>query len=166
VGSVTVRRWRWGLLPLIVLTVGGCGGGGLQFREDKRVDITAPSDRARVVAPVDVRWTTRGLVLGEPDGPTQFAVFVDRAPIHPGQSLSALGDDACRRTPGCPDEAYLRERFVYLTRKTAVTLETLPATSTSNRTGAKDTHEVTIVLLDADGHRHGEAAWSVEFTAK
>jgi hypothetical protein len=128
------------------------------------VDITAPRARERVVAPLAVRWTTNDLALGEPGGPTQFAVFVDRAPLHPGQSLDSRGDDACRRTPGCPDDSYLRDRFIYLTRDTSLTLETLPAKSGSNRTGAKHAHEVTIVLLDADGRRHGEAAWSVEFS--
>jgi hypothetical protein len=147
-----------------VLSGGACGSGGLQFRKDDRVDITAPRARERVVAPLAVRWTTKGLDLAEPGGPTRFAVFVDRAPIHPGQSMSAVGDDVCRRTPGCPDEGYLRDRFIYLTRGTSLTLETLPAKSGSNRTGAKDAHDVTIVLLDADGRRHGESSWSVEFS--
>jgi len=161
-----VRRWPSALLLLIPLAVGGCGNGGLQFRQDDRVDITAPTDRARVVAPLDVRWTTKGLVLGEAGGPARFAVFVDRAPIRPGQDMSAVGDDACRRTAGCPDEGYLRDRFIYLTRKTSLTLDTLPAKSTSNRTSAKDTHDVTIVLVDADGRRRGESSWSVEFTTR
>ena len=161
-----VRRGLAVLLLLTASAAGACGTGGLKFRKDDRVDITAPRDRVRVVAPVDVRWTTKGLVLGEAGGPAQFAVFVDRAPIRPGQSMTALGDDSCRRTAGCPDEAYLAERFIYLTRKTSLTVDTLPAKSTANRTSAKDTHDVTIVLVDADGRRHGESSWSVEFTTR
>jgi hypothetical protein len=166
VGRVTVRRRLGVLLLLTAFTVGACGNGGLQFRKDDRVDITSPADRARIVAPLDVRWTTKGLVLGEAGGPAQFAVFVDRAPIRPGQSMSAVGDDACRRTPGCPDEGYLRDRFIYLTRKTSLTLDALPAKSTSNRYGARYAHDVTIVLVDADGRRRGESSWSVEFTSR
>jgi hypothetical protein len=160
---MTVRRRLGVLLLLTAFAVGACGGG-LQFRTDDRVDITAPRDRERVVAPLAVRWTVKDLVLGEPGGPMQFAVFVDRAPVHPGQGMGAVGDDVCRRTPGCPDEGYLRDRFIYLTRTTSLTLDTLPAKSTSNRYGARDAHDVTIVLLDADGRRHGESSWSVEFT--
>lgn len=161
---MTVRR-RLGVLVLLsALAVSACNSGGLQFRKDDRVDFTAPRDRERVVAPLAVRWTVKDLVLGEPGGPAQFAVFVDRAPIHPGQTMGAVGDDVCRRTPGCPDEGYLRERFIYLTRGTSLTIETLPAKSGSNRTGAKDAHDLTIVLLDADGRRRGEASWSVEFS--
>ena len=137
----------------------------MHFRDDDRVDITAPRDRQHVAAPLTVRWTTKGLTLGEEGGPAQFAVFVDRAPIHPGQSLRAVGDDACRRTPGCPDESYLRDRYIFLTRGTSLTLDTLPAKSGPNRTGAKDAHDVTIVLVDAEGRRAGETAWTRSFTS-
>ena len=113
-----------------------------------------------------VAWDAPGIELGAVGGPARFAVFVDRAPIRPGQSLRAVGDDDCRRTPGCPDDEYLRERYVFLTCATSLTLDTLPAKSGTTRTGADDTHDLTIVLVDADGRRLGEAAWTVEFRAE
>ncbi|HEX2038215.1 MAG TPA: hypothetical protein VHF47_00620 [Acidimicrobiales bacterium] len=149
----------------VVLLFGGCGlGGGMAFREDTRLSILEPADRATVPLPVTLRWTTEDIDLGSPGGPQRFAVFVDRAPLRPGQHLRALGDDDCERVPGCPDEAYLRERYVYLTTESSLVLESVPDQRSSNRTGAEDRHEAVIVLLDAEGRRMGEAAWSAEFS--
>lgn len=136
----------------------GCRAGGLAFRQDDRVRVVAPSARSTVELPVTVRWEAEG--LDPASGDVAFAVFVDRAPIKVGQRIDAVGDDACRATPGCPDAGYLRERGVVVTSETEVVLETLA----DLRDGAhgKDRHDVTVVLLEA-GERRTEAAWSVVF---
>ena len=172
-----MRRWPSALLLLIPLAVGGCGNGGLQFRQDDRVDITAPTDRARVVAPLDVRWTTKGrrvrcdrkcsAIISSTDGaPCGSSSGTDNSPAG---LLTTIKSSSSYRIESCCSPA-LRgrpaDRFIYLTRKTSLTLDTLPAKSTSNRTSAKDTHDVTIVLVDADGRRRGESSWSVEFTTR
>jgi hypothetical protein len=155
-----VRRLRPLLVVLAVAALApACSAEGMAFREDRRVDIVEPSDRAEVRLPVRLRWTA------EDAGP-YFAVFVDRAPVRPGQSLRAVTDESCSRTPGCPDAAYLRDRHVYLTEGHSLRLDTLPPPGTSQRTGAKDRHEATIVLIDRDGRRMGEAAYTVEFTVE
>jgi hypothetical protein len=137
---------------------------GLAFRADDRVDIVAPGDRDDVRVPVTIRW--RSTIPARRDGGPYWAVFVDREPIRPGQSLRAVADEACNRTPGCPDAAYLRDRSVYLTDRTSVRIDVLPEGGSDERESARDRHEATIVVVDASGHRVGESAWSVEFRAE
>ena len=64
---------------------------GLAFREDTRVDVVAPTDRAHVRLPVTVRWksTTDAYAYG---------VYVDRAPQPPGERLAWW--DRKRKEPG------------------------------------------------------------------
>lgn len=142
----------------------GCTVNGLAFREDHRVDIVTPEDRAEVVLPVTITWTADDIEAGAGGGPF-FAVFVDRSPIKPGQNLRSIADDSCNRTPGCPDLEYFRDRYVFVTDATSVTLDAVPRRS-GQRTSAKDRHEATIVLVDAEGRRIGEAAFTVEFTVE
>jgi hypothetical protein len=140
-----------------------CGTSDLAFSTDHRVKVVAPSDRAKVRLPVQIRWSTPG-IRRTANGP-YFAVFADRAPVQPGQSLRAVADDTCNRTPGCPDASYLRDRYVFVTKDTSVTIDALPK-QTGQRQGARNSHEATIVLVDANGHRIGEAAYNVQFTLR
>jgi hypothetical protein len=156
----TVRRA--GAVVAVAVALSGCAVSGLAFREDERVDIVEPGDREATSLPVTIRWTAD---VDAVDGGPYFAVFVDRAPIRPGQSLRALADDTCNRTAGCPDVAYLRDRFVYVTDELEVTVDVLPQRS-GQRTSADDRHEATVVLVDAEGRRVGEAAYTVEFTVE
>jgi hypothetical protein len=82
-------------------------------------------------------------------------------PMPPGADLGwvADGDNACASTPGCPDERYLADRFVFTTEAPELSLDMLPSTSRASRS---DHHEITIVLLDGTGRRIGESAWYVE----
>jgi len=151
---------------LAVCALGGlaaCGTSGLEFAGDERVKVVSPSDRGKVELPMQIRWRAPGLNRND-DGP-YFAVFVDRAPVQPGQSLRAVADDACNRTPGCPDASYLKDRNVYVTKDTSVTLEAVPK-KTGQRVGAADNHDAVIVLIDSKGRRIGESAYPVEFTVR
>ena len=155
------RVWFLGALVFLAVLLSGCAVDGLAFREDERVEIVAPGDREDVRLPVHIRWDTD--LERRAEGGPYFAVFVDREPVHPGQSLRALADDSCNRTKGCPDLEYFRDRYVFVTDKHAVTLDAVPRPSSSDRTGAKNRHEATIVLIDGEGRRIGEAAYRVEF---
>jgi hypothetical protein len=148
----------------LLLLLPACAVRGLAFRIDDRVEIVAPDDRAEVSLPLTIEWTADELD-GAGGGPF-FAVFVDRSPIRPDQSLRALADDSCNRTPGCPDLAYLRDRGVYLTDERSVTLDVVPQRPSSSRAGESDRHQATIVVVDAEGRRIGEAAYTVEFTVE
>jgi len=157
-----VRRSAWVLALAVLLPA--CAVNGLGFSNDHRVKIIAPKDRAKVDLPVTISWRAPSIDRSATAGPF-FVLFLDRAPIRPGQSLRAVADDTCNRTPGCPDISYLRDRYVYLTKATSLTLDSVPKRS-GQRTGAKDSHEATIVLVDKDGRRIGEGAFKVDFTVK
>jgi hypothetical protein len=137
-----------------------CGGSHYAFKQDKRIDIVAPADRAKVRLPIDIRWRTNGLPVSPAAGPF-FAVFVDREPTRPGQSLAVLADDDCRRRPGCPDVAYLEGRHVLVTDRTQVRLDTVPRRTAGGSTDRA--HQATVVLIDREGRRVGEGFWTVEF---
>lgn len=151
---------RRGLLVVCLLFVAltsGCGRfDGLAFREDTRLDIVAPDDRADVALPVTVRWTAAR-------GAAAYGVFVDRAPQPPGKTLAwfARDDDNCFAADGCPDTAYFAQRQIF--RTTATSFEITQLLDTQRDTRRREFHEATIVLLDDAGRRIGESAWSVEF---
>lgn len=152
--------------------VSGCGfrATDLSFRSDDRLRITAPEERERTRLPVTVRWTMRDFDVIQPgsygggveEDQGYFAVFVDRAPVPPGETLRHVSrkDRSCRAAEGCPDRDYLEARGVYTTGGSSVTLQTLAQTA---KEGRREFHTVTVVILDARGRRIGESAWQVRF---
>lgn len=156
-----MSRFRSPLLVLALALLGACSAEGLAFEVDDRIEFVAPGERQRVHLPVELRWTS-SFPAPEAGGP-YFAVFIDREPMRPGHTISTVLDDACRRDPSCPDIGYLEERGIYLRDTTALVLETIPDRSTATRTGAKESHEATLVLVDRDGRRIDETAWSRQF---
>ena len=156
---------------LLVLAAAGCGIAhpqDLNFSVDKRLQFQSPPARALVGTPVTVRWTMAGFRV-EPAGSAPasadagyFAVFVDRAPIRPGQTMRAVatGDEVCLHQKGCPDAAYLAARQIYTTTATAVTLPQIPPLS--GNVQRIQYHSVTVVLMDTTGHRIGESAWELD----
>jgi hypothetical protein len=155
---------RAALVLLAVAPLGGCVTEGLAFQADDRVEFVTPKERERVSLPVTLRWET-SLPAPSAGGP-YYAVFVDREPVRPGHTLSNVVEDSCRRDPACPDLEYLAGRGVHLAGTPELTLETIPDRSTATRTGARESHEVTVVLVDGDGRRIDEAAWSRRFTVE
>lgn len=152
------RRSHWaGATVACVLATGllaGCGFSNLAFRVDNRLHFVSPRARALVRLPVTIRWT-----MSKMSGSDSFAVFVDRAPVQPGQSLSAVADKSCRSTPGCVSTGYLANRGVYATLEDQVTIRQVNV-DTSQST---QTHEATVVLVDRSGRRVGESAWYIDF---
>lgn len=140
----------------LVVLGGACGVRGLNFVEDRRLEMVAPDDEARVHLPIEVRWT----MAGDFDG--SFGVLVDRAPPPPGRTLEWLvrEDRVCQRTPGCPDDAFLAARDIHRTTDTSLVITQLGRTT---REGEPDLHDVTVILLDASGQRIGETAVLVTF---
>jgi hypothetical protein len=167
-GRASVR-----LLAAVVLLFTACGTEGLSFVKDERVDIVAPKDRAAVTLPVTISWTVRDFEVTGPAGASQpdagyFGVFLDRAPQPPGETFRWLArdDKQCEVTPGCPDQAYYASKDVYSTTQTTFTIEKLPEVRPERERKFRDLHEVVVVLLDANGERIGESAFSVEFELK
>ena len=159
-----MRFRRHAGLLVVALTAAGCLPQGLAFRTDERVTITSPDDRETVSLPVTITWTVDGFDLVEPGAPAQddagyFAVFVDRAPVSPGERFDSVadGDAACRGS--CPDAAYLAQRGIYATTATQVVIESVELDDDDR----SDRHTATIVLVDGAGRRIGESAFDVTF---
>src|SRR4051794_34070678 len=158
------------LASALAFAVSGCVNvGQLQFRQDHRLHFVTPESRAEVKTPVTLRWHMDDFRVAGPGSqpPSKdsgyFALFVDRTPIKPGQSLDAVahGDSYCRVQDGCPNRHYLAQRQVYTTTDTSFTLrQVLPLMSNKDHV---QLHEVDVVLLDTSGHRIGESAWYREF---
>lgn len=154
---LTPGLWRRAVATaLATLLVSGCAVQGLSFVQDTRVQVIAPRPNETVRLPFAVRWSAADV-----DG--SFAVFFSRSPIRPGQTLRSLvpENDPCRREPRCPDAAWLADRDVYIVDGTSLRVERLPDRRNTNR--ASDRHDVTIVLLDSEGRRVGESAFTREF---
>lgn len=169
-GRVPSLPARLSAAALCLLALSGCSVRDLQFRNDDRLEFSAPAERARVSLPLSVTWSMRdfrpvGLDGSDRDDRGVFAVFVDRAPIPVGKDLEWLArdDSACRRDPRCPNAGYLAEQGVFVTTRPQVVLERLPQASDGV---GDEQHYVNVVLLDGTGTRIGESAWYRPFTTK
>jgi len=141
----------------------------MAFKIDETITITAPKARDTVRLPVTIRWDDGNSAANlrvDPRDPNAeyYGVFVDRAPLGPNRRIESLigKGDSCRRTPGCPDAAFLARIKVFFTAKPELTLEFLTDLRPSRRGGTKDPHEATIVRMRGD-RRVGEAAFLVNY---
>jgi hypothetical protein len=164
------RRYLSAAGALLVATVlPGCGIHHLSFTTDTRLHITGPKSRALVMLPVTISWTITGFSVVPPGTapPSSragfFAVFLDRAPVRPGQTVASVADSQCRRSPGCVNATYLAVRGVYTTETDSLTLKEL---AQLNDYRSVQLHEATVVLVDASGRRIGESAWYVDFRVR
>jgi len=152
-----------------VFVLASCSVSNHSVFNDHRFHFVAPASRAHVRLPVTLRWTMRDFTRAAPGGsePSRrrgyFAIFVDRPPVGPGQTLRAVADrdTSCRRTPGCPDTSYLADRQIYTTAGDRFVLNRVPD-FVDNRE-KQQLHEATVVLLDTAGRRIGESAWYLDF---
>jgi hypothetical protein len=161
------------LLLVVVLALLGtaCGvahPGELAYRTDKRLTFSSPKPRTLVKTPIDVRWSIKDFTVTQPgsEAPSQkagyFAVFVDRAPIKPRETMRVVAnrDQVCLHRPGCPDETYLEDRRIYTTTDNGLTLGQIPPIP--GDTERIQLHIITVVLMDTSGHRIGESAWQID----
>lgn len=159
------------LAATLVLVASGCGITQMQnlaFRVDNRLVFVSPPDRSLVTNPVTVRWRMSDFrIQAQGSGKASrgggyFAVFVDQAPIRPGQTMRAVAsrDPQCLHQAGCPGAAYLAARQIYTTTDTVLTLGQIP--SIAGDSEAVQLHTVTVVLMDTSGHRIGESAWELD----
>lgn len=158
----------WPSILVLVVTVACADFTDLAMRQDHRLTFTAPDSRDVVKPPFKLSWTMDDFRVvkpgtGDPERSAgYFAIFIDKAPMKPGQTVEDFVDDdkACQRDPDCPDAQYLADRGVYTTAKTTLKVkEVLPLASND----AGQLHEATIVLLDNAGRRIGESSWYLQF---
>jgi hypothetical protein len=153
----------------LLLAGSGCAVSNLQFVADNRLHFVAPRSRALVQLPVTLRWSITDFTVVPPgtvpvsSHQGYFAVFVDRSPVKPGQTVAAVADSSCRRTPGCMNAGYLADRGVYTASADEVKLSQIASVNSYQKV---QTHEATVVLLDSAGRRVGESAWYLDFRMK
>jgi len=157
------------LLAAAVLPLTGCGLthlNELNFRVDDRLHFIAPKDRAKVHEPVTISWRMSGFRVAplgsEPASHDAgyFAVFVDRQPIKPDQTMKAVASDRfCKQDPKCPDTTYLNQRGVYTTTGTTVHFDQIANLVGNDKV---QMHTFIVVLMDTSGHRIGESAWELD----
>lgn len=142
-----MRRAALALAAILVATA-VCGCGPYLFVQSDRVQIVTPANHATVPQPVTVTWTVSDFT---PPRDGSFAVFVDRDPMPPGESLDYF-------------DAKDRDGIHVLTA-TSLRLPVLGRLAGVDP-AEQDHHDVTVVLLDAQGRRIGEYAAYAEFTVE
>lgn len=157
-------------LVIAAVVVSACSTTGLSLVVDDRLTFVQPQDREAVTLPVTIEWqiedfevTRTAGTSGEDRGDRgYFGVFIDRTPQPPNEALEwfARDDETCQRDPACPDEEWFATRGIHTTTETSFTIDLLPRPADPDR---RELHEVTVVLLDPQGVRIGESAWTVQF---
>lgn len=140
----------------------------LAFRQDQRLEFVGPESHRLVELPLTLSWTMADFRIVKPGseapGPAAgyFAVFVDTVPMEPRQTMRDLmaDDPGCAADLNCPDKGYLADRGIYTTTKSKLVLRSVAPLS---RDESVELHDVTVVLLDSEGRRIGESAWTIQF---
>lgn len=159
------------LLVLMGTLLSGCAIEGLAFEQDHRIEFTQPIYRQKVSLPYTIEWSVEDFELtGPTESSTKDAGYIevlfdkDPQPAGEGVEYFARDDVSCRESDGCPDRRYLAQRGIFTTTETYFTLRPLPpAPGVDLERGEPDIHNVILVLLDGDGRRIGESAWSQTF---
>ena len=131
-----------GVLVGLSLVTGGCLEDR-SFHTDGEIRFVEPVEEDFAQAPLLVRWE------GKPARTAKWAVFLDRAPIRPGASVSDL-------------EVQERNNM-WVTDVPEYTVAFVPPRQ-SAVVSRRDRHRLTVIPLDAKGKRVGEHAASVELT--
>jgi hypothetical protein len=149
-----------------MLATTSCGVHGLSLVQDRRVDVVRPNERSKVELPVTVQWTVKDFPVGP--GAGSFGVLVDRAPPPSGKPLAWLvrGEAGCEgpRAATCARSEFLAQHNIFQTNDTSFRVDQVDKLTGSQ--AGRQFHEVTVVLLGADGERVGEGAWPVQFEVK
>lgn len=156
-------------LLLVAVSMSACvDTSQLAFRTDERLAFLAPEDRALVTLPLTVKWAMEGFAAVNPNSREPrsaegyFALFVDRAPMRPRQTVrSIIDDEYCETDPSCPDADYLGRMGVYTTTESQLTVPFV--SSIPDNRDETQLHNLTIVLLDTTGRRIGEYAYHLQF---
>ena len=155
-----------GIPAALVMLASSCGVSNLAFFTDSRLHFVSPKARSTARLPVTISWRISDFSVVPPgtlpvsSRSGYFALFVDRAPMRPGQTVAAVADRQCRRTPGCVNAGYLADRGIYTSSQDSLTLNEI---ANLNSYQSVQTHEVTVVVIDSAGRRIGESAWYLDF---
>lgn len=155
------------LLLVLAAVVTGCGitrvDAPITFAADRRLEITSPGPEESVDLPVRVTWDVEDFDLS---GGNQFGLFVDRVPIGPRRDVRLRVCTEGEKLP--PQAGSFRKlckddrKSVFLTGETSFRFTCFdPQFDKPKRT--RDVHTVSVVLLDRNGRRVGEAVDTIKF---
>ena len=135
----------------------------LSFLPDRRLSMVAPEEEEEVRLPLLVEWEVEDFPIE--DG-NHFGVFVDTDIPSPDKTVRLRVCTARELLPPSPGEfrgvcSDQREK-IFFTTETSFTLECFEPRFNLGARRLND-HRVTIILLDAENKRVGEAAASVPF---
>jgi hypothetical protein len=116
---------------------------GRSFHRQSALRIIEPIEGDFAEAPLTIRWESPDTAV------KRFAVFVDRPPLAPGQSVDTL-------------EVQEREG-VFPTTETEFVLEFVAPRDTSVE-ARRDLHQITVVGLASDGKRIDDSSTSIKLT--
>jgi hypothetical protein len=149
---------RVALALLLVITGLGtlpsCAVTELEYRNDHRLELLTPTDLVTVRTPFLIRWRVHNFVLSAAptdcqSGAGHVAIFIDRAPIAPGDTLEGMTNAELGGVVADPPaDGYRVQQLGPLLNAPK---------------GEENLHEVTIALLDCHGRRVGESSAYVQF---
>jgi hypothetical protein len=166
------KRLQLLALAMSALVITACTTDQVAFRADDRVRIESPTDGSVVTLPIVARWTHHLAVVPPPtdlkadtnatDG-MYFAVFVDRTPIAPGESLLSEVDPICKSAGySCVNTQYFERNNIFLTDQSELKVTALGLAAKHHP--ELTIHTVNIVLMQGN-RRVGEAVYTAEFRA-
>lgn len=150
-------------LLVIAWLCASCGLNGRDFVQDERIRIDTPRPLQLVKPPFVMRWA------GQVKGASRYAVFVDRAPMAPDESLRAYAERQCDGTALCPTDTkdglqtWLEQRGVFEAGRSKLEVPFVTTRGESSEKDTRSTHEAVVVALGPDGRRIGESAWATTF---
>jgi hypothetical protein len=135
----------------------------LSFKADKRLGMQEPDAEELVRLPVTVRWKSEDFALT--DG-RQFGVFINTSIPSPGDIARVRLCSRLAELPPAPGDyrgiCTDQRDLVRFTTKHSVSIDCFEPHFNRGKRRMND-HQVTVVLLDKDKRRIGEAAAEVPF---
>lgn len=135
----------------------------LSFLPDRRLSMVAPEEEEEVRLPLVVKWDVKDFPIE--DG-NHFGVFVDTDIPSPDKTVRLRVCSTREKLPPAPGEfrgiCQDQREKIFFTEETSFTLECFEPRFNLGARRLND-HRVTVVLLDGENRRVGEAAASVPF---
>jgi hypothetical protein len=155
-------------LAMITVAISSCGftrtDAPVSFKADHRLSFESPDQEDEVDIPVRLEWKVKDFALRNGN---RFAVFINKPPVGPKRTvrirLCTEGEKlppqpGSERTKICKDDL----QRIYFSSKTSLTLKCFePRFDAPKR--ERDTHTATVVLVDRNDRRIGQAATTVRF---
>jgi len=156
------------VLAVVAVAVSACGitrtDAPVSFKADHRLSFESPDQEDEVDIPVRLDWKVKDFPLRNGN---RFAVFIDKPPVGPKRTvrirLCTEGEKlppqpGSERRKICEDDI----QRIYFADKTSLTIKCFePRFSAPKR--VRHTHSATVVLVDRNNRRVGQAATTIRF---